>query len=188
MSLFFPDMVSAIDVDDEKKRLENFAFAPVEAPPPPPAAAGPVAPATQLDAWLAEGDQQIANQNPAGAQAVFERVLAQDPGRPQAIYGLAVSSVMMRQIEKAQGLFERLVGEASRNSLSAAPATDVTPDILCWSHIYLGRIHDVLDERDQAVTEYRAAMNVAGAPEAARQAAKRGLEAGFQSPPPGPKN
>ena len=83
---------------------------------------------------------------------------------------------------------ERLVGEASRNSLSAVPATDVTPDILCWSHIYLGRIHDVLDERDQAVTEYRAAMNVAGAPEAARQAAKRGLVAGFQSPPPGPKN
>jgi tetratricopeptide (TPR) repeat protein len=188
MSLFYPDMISAIDVDDEKKRFENFAFSPIQAPPPPPAAAAPVAPATQIDAWLAEGDQQIANQNPAGAQAAFERVLAQDPGRPQAIYGLAVSSVMMRQVEKAQGLFERLVGEVSRSSVSAVPAADVTPDILCWSHIYLGRIHDVLGERDQAVAEYRAALNVAGAPEAAHQAAKRGLEAGFQSPPPGPKN
>ncbi len=184
MNLFFPEMLSAIDVDDEKKRFENFAFAPVE---PPPAAAI-AAPATQIDAWMAEGDRQIANQNPAGAQAEFERVLAQDPGRAQAIYGLAVSSVMMRQVEKAQGLFERLTGEGSRGSLAPAPPAGATPDLLCWSHIYLGRIHDVLDERDQAVAEYRAALNVEGAPEAARHAAQRGLDAGFQSPPASPKN
>ena len=187
MNLFFPDMLSAIDVDDEKKRFENFAFAPVEAPPAA-AVAAPVTPATRIDAWLAEGDRQIANQNPAGAQAEFERVLAQDPGRAQAIYGLAVSSVMMRQVEKAQGLFERLTGEGSRRSVAPAPPAGVTPDLLCWSHIYLGRIHDVLDERDQAVAEYRAALNVEGAPEAARHAAQRGLDAGFQSPPASPKN
>jgi tetratricopeptide (TPR) repeat protein len=187
MSLYFPDMVSAIDVDDQKKRFENFAFAPVKAAPAP-ATAAPVAPVSQIDAWMAEGDRQIADQNPAGAQAAFERVLAQDPGRAQAIYGLAVSSVMMRQVEKAQALFERLTGEGSRGSLAPPPPAGVTPDLLAWSHIYLGRIHDVLDERDQAVAEYRAAINVEGAPEAARHAAQRGLDAGFQSSPASPKN
>lgn len=189
MDLYFPDMVAAIDVDSEKKRFENFAFAPVEAPPAPAAASTtPAAPVSQIDALLAEGDRQIANQNPAGAQTAFERVLAQDPGHAQAIYGLAVSSVMMRQVEKAEGLFERLVGENSRGTLGPAAPAGVTPDIVCWSHIYLGRIHDVLGERDDAVREYRAAMSVEGAPDAARQAAKRGLEAGFQSAPASPKS
>jgi hypothetical protein len=190
MNLYFPEMVAAIDLDVEKKRFENFAFAPVEAPPPPvaPVSTTPSTPASQIDAWLAEGDRQIAAQNPAGAQTEFERALAQDPGQPQAIYGLAVSSVMMRQVEKAQGLFERLAGEGSHGAVSAAPPAGVTPDILCWSHVYLGRIHDVLGERDQAVAEYRAAMSVESAPEAARHAAQRGLEAGFQSAPASPKN
>jgi len=187
MSLFYPELLSGIDVDDEKKRFENFAFAPIEAAPAP-TAAGPVAPVSQIDAWMAEGDRQIADQNPAGAQAAFEKVLAQDPGRAQAIYGLAVSSVMMRQVEKAQGLFERLTGEGVRGSVAPPAPPGVTPDLLAWSHIYLGRIHDVLDERDQAVAEYQAAINVQGAPEGARQAAKRGLNAGFQSPPASPKN
>ena len=184
MNLYFPEMISAIVVDDEKKRFENFAFAPAEAP----AAATPGAPGSGIDALLAQGDQQIASQNPAGAQTAFEKVLAQDPNQPQAIYGLAVSSVMMRQVEKAQGLFERLAGEGAHGSANPAALAGVTPDILCWSHIYLGRIHDVLEERDQAVTEYRAALGVEGAPEPARQAAQKGLTAGFPSAPAGSKN
>ena len=32
--------------------------------------------------------------------------------------------------------------------------------MLAWSHIYLGRIYDIQDQRDQAVNEYRAALTV----------------------------
>jgi len=49
------------------------------------------------------------------------------------------------------------------------------PTVLAWSHVYLGRLHDVADERDQAVVEYRAALAVSGAPEAALVAAQRGI-------------
>jgi hypothetical protein len=45
--------------------------------------------------------------------------------------------------------------------------------------VYLGRLHDFAEERDQAVSEYRAALAIAGAPEAARVAAQRGIDAPY---------
>jgi hypothetical protein len=51
---------------------------------------------------------------------------------------------------------------------------------LAWSHIYLGRIHDLEDDRDQAVEEYRAALGVADAPENARSAAQKGIEQAYK--------
>jgi hypothetical protein len=64
---------------------------------------------------------------------------------------------------------------------AAAGASDASgpadPKILAWSHIYLGRIHDREGNRDLALSEYRAALAVEGAPDAARLAAQRGVEA-----------
>ena len=43
-------------------------------------------------------------------------------------------------------------------------------------------MYDVEGKREQAVLEYRAALAVEGAPESARAAAQRGIEAGYQTP------
>ncbi len=43
-------------------------------------------------------------------------------------------------------------------------------------------MYDVEGQRELAVTEYRAALAVAGAPESARAAAQRGVQAGYQTP------
>ena len=43
-------------------------------------------------------------------------------------------------------------------------------------------MYDVEGKRDLAVLEYRAALAVAGAPDAARTAAQRGIETGYQTP------
>jgi hypothetical protein len=60
---------------------------------------------------------------------------------------------------------------------------------LAWTHVYLGRIDDLRfarsedsKDREQAIAEYRAALAVEGAPEAARAAAQRGVEKAYLPP------
>jgi hypothetical protein len=61
-----------------------------------------------------------------------------------------------------------------------------SPSILAWSHVYLGRIRDLQDEREPAIKEYRAALGVNGAPEAARVAAQQGIAKPYRPPPSTP--
>jgi hypothetical protein len=51
--------------------------------------------------------------------------------------------------------------------------------VVAWSHVHLGRIYDLERNRELALSEYRAALAVEGAPDAARIAARRGLEKGI---------
>jgi hypothetical protein len=56
------------------------------------------------------------------------------------------------------------------------------PRMLAWSHIYLGRIYDIQDERDQAVSEYRAALTVRDGQPDTRLAAEKGLKQPYALP------
>jgi len=58
--------------------------------------------------------------------------------------------------------------------------------VIAWSHIYLGRIFDLKEDRFAALDQYRAALDAAGGavPEA-KLAARRGLEQPYE--PPGAK-
>src|SRR5207302_10414694 len=81
-----------------------------------------------------------------------------------------VHSFPTRRSSDLKALFERLVvnppgADGSRPGL---PPGAKDPLILAWSHVYLGRIHDVDGNRELAVSEYRAALAVEGAPESAR--------------------
>ena len=186
MSLYFPDLLKGIDVEAERKRLQNVAFAPDTETPAENSAAKknvPATPADELSQLLAQGDHEIAVQDPAAAAATFEKVLAKYPDEPRAFYGLAVSSLLNHDAVRAQELFEKLVS-APHTTATDSPGAPVTsdPSILAWSHVYLGRLHDFADERDQAVSEYQAALAVDGGPEAARAAATRGVSAPYGPP------
>ena len=134
--------------------------------------------ASELDVWLAEGDQEIAAQKVAAAQATFEKVLAKYPNQARATYGLAIASVLSGNADRAEQLFTSLVSNQSSGAApSAAPAVD--PVIVAWSYVYLGRIHDLEDDRATALSNYRAALNVGGAAEASKVAAQHGLEAPY---------
>jgi len=182
MHYYFPDLVRGIDVAGETRRLEQVHFAAGKRPPgasgavtlqPGPGGNVP----SDVDTWLAEGERQIAAQNAAAAVAAFQRVLAKEPEQPRALYGLAVAAVLQGDAERAKELFRRLViGPPQKES--GAPLCN--PVIVAWSHVYLGRIYDVDGDRDLAVSEYRAALAVEGAPETARLAAQRGIEKGYQ--------
>lgn len=185
MSLYFPDLINGIDLAAEQKRLASFVFkTDAELNAATPKKPAMTEPSTELDRWLADGDRQIAIQDATAATATFEKVLEKYPGEPRAYYGLAVASLMNQDADRAQQIFENIVESAAASSgraNNAAPANTQkinppNPSVLAWSHVYLGRLHDVADERDQAMVEYRAALAVSGAPEAALVAAQRGVD------------
>jgi tetratricopeptide (TPR) repeat protein len=107
----------------------------------------------------------------AGAQSLAEKALAShdgDAGRADFI--LARVDLMNGKIDDAQTAF--------RSTLTASK----DPRTLAWSHIYLGRILDVEDERDQAVAEYKAALTVRDGQPDTKDAAEAGLKAPFTLP------
>jgi tetratricopeptide (TPR) repeat protein len=187
MSLYFPDLIDGIDIAAEQKRYANFKFAPLEEAPTEETAgsAGPAQPGqsapqndeSERDRLLAEGDHQIAVQDAPTAIATFQKVLAKYPDNARANFGLAVASLLNHDADRAQELFEKLVSAPSSTGGDAVNSTSSSdPAILAWSHVYLGRLHDFAEDRDQALAEYRAALAIAGAPEAARVAAQRGID------------
>jgi tetratricopeptide (TPR) repeat protein len=186
MSFYFPDLLRSIDVIAERMRLQTVRFAPASDPAVASAAgARPAPPISELDQALADGERLTDAREAAGAAAAYERALAIAPGDPRALYGSAVASVLLGQAERAYGLFTQVVSAAS----GADPATRPDAVTLAWAHVYLGRMHDLAGDREQALAEYRSALAVTGAPEAARAAAQKGVEQAYQpavrNPSPG---
>jgi tetratricopeptide (TPR) repeat protein len=183
MTYYFPDLIAAIDVPAEQKRLQSISFAPADVTAPQPhqvatASAG----AYDENRLLTEGDRAIALKDAEAAKKAFEQVLAKNPTQPRALYGVAVASILTGDADEAKTDFEKVITAfaASGGSKEATSAFD--PGLLAWTHIYLGRIFDVEDDRESAIREYRAALAVVGAPETARVAAQRGVESAYQPP------
>ncbi len=124
--------------------------------------------------------------------ARLEKILAKYPENAQATSVWLVASLLNHDADRAQELFEKLVAAAAAGqATSAQPGGPSTrPSGCCGeccsrsgdrfrSHVYLGRLHDFAEERDQALVEHRAALGIAGAPEAVRVAAQRGIDAPY---------
>ena len=58
-------------------------------------------------------------------------------------------------------------------------ATSKEPRLVAWSHIYLGRMLDLDCKRDQAVTEYQAALEVRDGQQDTRLAAEHGVKTAY---------
>ena len=107
----------------------------------------------------------------AGAAALAEKVLASRSGdRGRADFIMARVDLMNGKIDDAQAAFQ--------NTLTASKDART----LAWSHIYLGRIFDVEEERDQAVAEYKAALTARDGQPDTKRAAEQGLKQPFTLP------
>jgi tetratricopeptide (TPR) repeat protein len=183
MSYYFGDLIGGVDVAAEQKRLHGITFAAAPSTTAPnqekASSAGGKA---DIDRMLDQGDREIAVQNATAARATFEKVLEESPDQPRAIYGLAIASVLTGDAPRAKDLFEKLVSSPP-SAGSDPPSNPVDPTLVSWSHIYLGRIHDLEGDRSSAVGEYKAALGVDGAPESARLAAQRGMDAAYSAQP-----
>jgi hypothetical protein len=106
-----------------------------------------------------------------GASALAQQSVTDKSGDPaRANFILARVAIMHRDVSGAQHDFEETI-RLSKD-----------PRMLAWSHIYLGRIYDIQDQRDQAVTEYRAALTVRDGQADTRLAAEKGLKQPYAVP------
>jgi len=188
MKLYFPELVRGIDTTAETKRVQSVKFAPSGAAPnasdtsteavarqrrPQPTT---VPNDVEAIAALTEGERRIAEKNPRAAEASFQRVLAKYPDQSRAWYGLGLVALLDHDGPRAKEVFGRLT--------SGEHAALQDPLVLTWSHVYLARIYDDEGQKEQARTEYQAALAVNGGPEQARQAAQRELAAFAKEKPP----
>jgi tetratricopeptide (TPR) repeat protein len=176
MARYYPDLVRGINLADETRRLGSLQYAAATLPSADPAPAF-----SEAEQQLIAAERFIAAKDHAAAVGAFARILEGQPENIRALYGYAVASALQGEAERAKEFFRRLLQPAAASGGAGPVLAAQDPRILSWSHVYLGRIYDVDGSRDLALSEYRAAMAVEGAPEAAKIAARRGIEQGYDA-------
>jgi hypothetical protein len=108
----------------------------------------------------------------AGASALAQKAIQDQAGEPgRAEFILARADLMNNHVDQAVTAFEKTLNESKDQRMIA------------WSHIYLGRIYDVEDQRDQAVQQYKAALDARDGQPDTLAAAQSGLKKPFALPP-----
>jgi len=126
---------------------------------------------TQPTLRLAE--QKLAVGDVSGAQKLAQQALdekKEDTG--YALFILARASTMSKDMEGARSYFERTLEVSKEQKLIA------------WSHIYLGRIYDLQEDRDSALAQYKAALNAGDPSTEVKNAAEKGLQQAYEPPRP----
>jgi hypothetical protein len=161
-------MIYGMDVDRERKHAEETVF--VKNAPSDPLRPSPV-PRKIEGMDLAELD--LMKGDTSDAADLAEQALADPKGdHGRATYVLARIELMQGDPEKA------MQGFSTALKLSKDPRT------MAWSHIYLGRLYDIETEpeRDKAVAEYQAALQVRDGRPDTRQAAEAGVAKPYALP------
>jgi len=170
----YGDLLHGISVDREKKRARDVMFR-AEAPAEVVTA---LQAAPNEEHLLSVAEQKLASGDREGAQKLANQVLQHNHGGDppgHAVFILARIASLSGKMEEARFSFEQ----------AAASVHD--PRLLAWSHIYLGRIYDIQENRGLAVEHYQAAL-AAGDPSAdTRAAAEKGLTTPYQPRTPGKK-
>jgi tetratricopeptide (TPR) repeat protein len=161
----YADMLAKIDVGKERKRESHIEFAQQAAP--------------ELlhlsrpsdEHLLLTAERRLSAGDPQAAQKLAQEALdenREDQGR--ALFILAQVATVNRDIQGARNYFERALQVAQE------------PKVIAWSHIYLGRIFDLQENREAALGHYRAALTVGTSLPEAKAAAERGLQQPYEPP------
>ena len=167
---YYPDLIAAVDVHKEQKRLKNVQFAQT-------LPAHVIAPPAKLQLDPAEASLQAAEGlyeqgEYESALKTFKKVFEQTTDRSmqgRAYYGLARIAVHQNRKDEAISLFER-TAEFNPN-----------PAITAWSHVYLGRLALAAGDPDKATAQFKLALAMNGASAMARDAAEKGLQTSSSS-------
>jgi tetratricopeptide (TPR) repeat protein len=158
----YPDWLYYLNLDQEKKRAQKVQFASSAAPE--------VVRSSRRESLTVRAETRLVAGDLVGARDLAQAALQssqEDQGR--AYFILARTATQSRDMAAARNYFQRTL-EVSRE-----------PRLLAWSHIYLGRILDLQEEREAAVGHYRAALSADPAPEI-KAAAERGLKQPYEPP------
>lgn len=121
---------------------------------------------------LAEARLQAGDTNGAGALA--RQFLAERSDSLQAVADGARANFVLARVAIMTGHAEEAV-----NRFQKTITTTREPRLLAWSHIYLGRMLDLDCKRDQAVSEYKEALENRDGQQDTRLAAERGVKAAY---------
>ncbi|HEX5233891.1 MAG TPA: tetratricopeptide repeat protein [Silvibacterium sp.] len=157
-------MVYGMDVSQEVGHLRKLEF--VEETTP-----DILQPVTIKPSPLDMAELDLQKHDPKAATTLTQAALKQhspDPARAQFI--LARADLLTGNVDDATAAFDEALRLGS------------DPRLLAWSHIYLGQIHDVNDERDKAVSEYKAALAVPDIQPDVKAAAEKGIATPFTLP------
>jgi len=159
-------MVYGMDVDRERHKDQQIAFL-------PQGSHDVLRRATTQLTGLQLAEMKIFKGDLAGASDIANKVLADPSGdHAQAHYVLARVNLMQRQPGAAINDFQEVL-DTSKN-----------PRTLAWSHIYLGRLYDIMPQpdRQKAIAEYQAALIVRDAQPDTKAAAEQGIKQPFVAP------
>jgi hypothetical protein len=157
-----PDWLFYMDLGAERKRVQSIAFASQQMPEVMYTAPGTRNLLDMAEQRMASGDYTGASK--LAQQAVDEK----QPDVGRAYFLLAQAAVMNKDGEGARNYFERTL------------TTSDDPRIVAWSHIYLGRMADMQDERETALQHYRAALQAGDLTAETKAAAERGLKQPYE--------
>ena len=165
LRIAYADLISGIDVHKEQKNAAQIKFA-SKADPELLHLSRPTEGKLLVTAEqrLSSGDAETAKK--LAQQALDEK--REDPGR--ALFILAQVATMSRDMPGARNYFEQALNVAHE------------PKVVAWSHIYLGRIFDLQEDRAGALDHYRAALTAGGSLPEAKAAAEHGIEQPYEPP------
>jgi Tetratricopeptide repeat len=113
--------------------------------------------------------QKLAANDLDTAQKLAQEVASKNgPDAPRAYFVLGEIATLHKDPENAIKYFEQTLQTAKE------------PQLIAWSHIYLGRIYDVDQERDMAVKHYQAALRAGDDTPQTKAAAENGLKAPYE--------
>jgi hypothetical protein len=161
----YGDLINGIDVHKEQKNAAQVKFAStadqellhLSRP--------------QEGKLLVVAEQRLSSGDPETARKLAQQALdekREDPGR--ALFILAEVATMNRDMQGARSYFEKALVAAHE------------PKVVAWSHVYLGRIFDLQEDREAALVQYRAALSAGEALPEAKAAAQRGLAQPYEPP------
>jgi tetratricopeptide (TPR) repeat protein len=120
---------------------------------------------------LVNAEKRLAAGDVKGAQELAQQAMDRKIGdQGRALFILAEVAVANKNMPAALDNFHKAIAEAKEAR------------VIGWSHVYLGRILDLKDDRDGAVSEYRAALTAGAELPEVKAAAERGLAQAYEPP------
>jgi len=127
-------------------------------------------PTLRARAAIARGEELAEQWRFYDAVAQYQRALAIQPGRPLANFRMGEAFFYQKNFQAAAGAF--------REALQTVPEpSEKWTEV--WSHIYLGKIFDMLGQRERAVNEYSKAKQTNDDTGGAQQVAESYLKKAY---------
>jgi hypothetical protein len=161
----YSDILDGIDLKQEEKSAAAVQYASATAPE-----------LVQLSRMedrlmLITAEKRLKAGDAKGAQELAQQALDKKIGdQGRALFILAEVAVANKNMDGARDNFQKAIQTAK------------DPKVIGWSHVYLGRILDLKEEREAALVEYRAALTTGAELPEIKAAAERGLQQAYEPP------